>query len=121
MLQKLLITLSILVAIPILLFLVLVFYPRPVDETPAWVFEGDAATIDYCDLPVLDGSGLMAADIPQGHTPNCGWTKFPQPILKYCTEPLSEGAADQRGLWQQVEGGRMGHIERVESSSPRAA
>ena len=119
MLKKLLIALSILVAIPILLFLVLLFYPRPVDETPAWVFEGDSATIDYCDLPVLDGSGLMAADIPQGHTPNCGWTKFPQPILKYCTEPLSEGAADQRGLWQQVEGGRIGHIERVEQCGNR--
>ena len=64
MLKKLLITSSILVAIPILLFLALVFYPRPVDETPAWVFEGDAATIDYCDLPVLDGRPSVEMPIP---------------------------------------------------------
>ena len=46
--------LSVLVAIPVLLVLALFFYPRPYDETPAWVFEDDAASLDYCALPVLD-------------------------------------------------------------------
>lgn len=111
--------LGILLLIPCILFLALVFYPRPIDETPAWVFEGDARTIDYCDLPTLDGSGLLAADIPQGHTPECGWKIFPQPILRDCTEPLPEGAEDLRGLWQQAEGGRAGHVERVEQCGNR--
>ena len=115
----LLLVLSVLVAIPVLLALVLLFYPRPHDETPAWVFEGDASTIDYCALPILDGSGLLAAEIPQGHTPDCGWEKFPQPILKGCTEPLMEGADDLRGLWRQTEGGSVGHIERIEQSGNR--
>ena len=74
--------LSVVVAIPVLLVLALFFYPRPLDETPAWVFEGDAASLDYCALPALDGSGLTAAEIPQGHTPNCGYAEFQQPILK---------------------------------------
>ena len=108
-----------LVAIPFLFVLALFFYPRPHDETPAWVFEGDAASLDYCALPALDGSGLTAAEIPQGHTPNCGYEKFPQPILRGCTEPLMEGADDLRGLWQQTSGGRVGHIERIEQCGNR--
>ena len=85
MFRRILVALGVLAAIPFLLFLVMLLYPRPVDGTPAWVFEGDSSTIDYCQLPVLDGSGLLAADIPQGHTPDCGWERFPQPILKFCT------------------------------------
>ena len=69
---------------PILLAMILLFYPRPEDHTPARIFEGDAHAIDYCDLPVLDGSGLMAGDFPQGHTPNCGYEKFPMPVLAGC-------------------------------------
>ena len=111
--------LSVLVAIPVVLVLTLFFYPRPHDETPAWVFEGDASTIDYCARPILDGSGISAAEIPQGHTPNCGYDKFPQPILKGCTEPLMEGADDLRGLWRQTKGGRIGHIERIEQCGNR--
>jgi hypothetical protein len=111
--------LAFLVSIPVIFLLVILFYPRPMDETPAWVFEGDASGIDYCDLPILDGSGQWAADIPQGHTPGCGWKKFPQPTLKYCREPLSEGARDLRGLWQHVDGGPMGHLERIEQCGNR--
>jgi len=114
-----LIVAAIVVAIPVVLFIVLLVYPRPIDNTPAWVFEGDSSNIDYCELPVLDGKGLLAKDIPQGHTPGCGWVKFPQPILRDCTEPLSHGAADLRGLWQQAEGGRIGHVERIEQCGNR--
>jgi hypothetical protein len=110
---------ALVIDIPIVIFALLLFYPRPADKTPAWVFEGDSSNIDYCELPVLDGKGLLAKDIPQGHTPGCGWTKFPQPILRDCTEPLSEGSSDLRGLWQQVEGGRSGHVERVEQCGNR--
>ena len=104
------------IAVPVILFITLLAYPRPVDNTPDWVFEGDAGLIDYCDLPNLDGSGLLAKDFAQGHTPNCGYTRFPQPILRGCTEPLPEGASDLRGLWQQVGGG---HVERVEQCGNR--
>jgi hypothetical protein len=119
MLRILLVVLCVVAAIPVVLFTGLLLYPRPVDHTPDWVFEGDSSTIDYCELPLLDGSGLMAGDFAQGHTPDCGWKKFPQPILRGCTEPLSEGSDDLRGLWQQVEGGRAGHVERVEQCGNR--
>lgn len=115
--KKLLI--GVLLVIPPLAIVGLFLYPRPVDHTPAWVFEGDAGEIDFCDLPVLDGSGLLARDIPQGHTPGCGYKKFPQPVLRDCTEPLPEGASDFRGLWQQIEGGRQGHVERIEQCGNR--
>lgn len=119
MLKIFLVVVCTLVMIPCLLFTGLLLYPRPVDKTPAWVFEGDSSGIDYCDLPLLDGSGLLAKDFMQGHTPGCGWKTFPQPVLRGCTEPLSEGADDLRGLWQQVEGGRAGHVERVEQCGNR--
>jgi hypothetical protein len=63
----------------------------------------------------------MAADLPQGHTPDCGYEKFPMPILAGCTEPLPEGATDLRGLWTIKEGslGRPGHFERIEQCGNR--
>jgi len=63
------------------------------------VLAGDGSTVDYCALPELDGSGLMATDIPKGNTPGCAYEHFPMPILADCTEPLVEGAQDIRGLW----------------------
>jgi hypothetical protein len=103
-----------------LLVLTVFFYPRPVDHTPAWVFEGNAADINYCELPLLDNSGLMASDIAQGHTPGCGYDQFPQPILRGCTETLSAGATDLRGLWQQIgAGGFVDHVERIEQCGNR--
>ena len=80
---------------------------------------GDGSAINYCDLPVLDGSGKMAAEIPKGNTPGCGYAHFPLPILAQCTEPLPEGAADIRGLWLGVEGGHAGHVERGEQCGNR--
>jgi len=40
------------------------------------------------------------------------------PILAQCTEPLSAGAADIRGLWLGVTG-KVGHVERVEQCGSR--
>lgn len=107
--------------LPVLAILALLFTPRPENLTPAHVYEGDAHAIDYCDLPALDGSGLSADDIPQGHTPDCGYEKFPMPILAGCTEPLPEGAADFRGLWRikDASPGRTGHFERIEQCGNR--
>ncbi len=68
---------------------------------------------------MLDGSGKIAADIPKGNTPGCAYSHFPLPILAECTEPLIEGADDIRGLWQGVEGGHIGHVERVEQCGRR--
>ena len=119
MLRKLLITIAALLSIPVLLFLTAWLYPRPVDTTPPWVFEGDASAINYCDLPVLDSSGLMAKDIPKAYTPGCGYTQFPQPILNGCTEPLPEGAQDIRGLWQSVDPKLPNHVERIEQCGDR--
>ena len=61
----------------------------------------------------------MAKDIPQAHTPGCGYTQFPQPILKDCTEPLPEGAQDIRGLWQSVDSQFPDHVERIEQCGDR--
>ena len=117
--RKLLIATTVLISLPILLFLLAWLYPRPVDTTPSWVFDGDGTKINYCELPVLDGSGLMAKDIPQAFTPGCGYTVFPQPILKGCTEPLPEGAQDIRGLWQSIDPLMPDHVERVEQCGDR--
>ncbi len=97
----------------------LFFSARPPLTTDPATLAGDGSTIDYCDLPVLDGSGKEAADIPKGNTPGCGYSHFPLPILAECTEPLVEGAADIRGLWMGVEGAHTGHVERVEQCGRR--
>ena len=70
------------------------------------VLAGDGSTVDYCALPELDGSGLMATDIPKGNTPGCAYEHFPMPILADCTEPLVDGAQDIRGLESCIRQGR---------------
>jgi hypothetical protein len=94
------------------------FSPRPPLTIDPATLAGDGSTINYCDLPELDGRGKMAADIPKGNTPGCGYSHFPLPILAQCTEPLPEGAADIRGLWIGRTG-RVGHVERVEQCGER--
>jgi hypothetical protein len=97
----------------------LFFSARPPLTTDPAVLAGDGATVDYCELPVLDGSGKLAADIAKGNTPGCAYSHFPLPILAQCTEPLAPGAADIRGLWLAVDGPRTGHLERVEQCGRR--
>ena len=46
--------------------------PRPVNTTDPTIFLQNGATVDYCDLPALDGSGKEANDIPKAYTPGCG-------------------------------------------------
>lgn len=100
----------------LLAFWALFFSPRPPVTTDPATLAGDGSVINYCELPVLDGNGKVAADIPKGNTPGCSYTHFPLPILAECTEPLVEGAADIRGLWQEVGGG---HVERIEQCGRR--
>jgi hypothetical protein len=97
----------------------LFFSARPPLTTDPATLAGDGSAIDYCTLPELDGSGLLAADIAKGNTPGCSYDHFPLPILADCTEPLVEGAADIRGLWLGVEGGHTGHVERIEQCGRR--
>ena len=80
---------------------------------------GDGSALNYCELPVLNRSGLSAADIPKGNTPGCGYDYFPLPILAACTEPLPAEADDIRGLWRGVSGGHVGHVERIEQCGSR--
>ena len=100
-------------------FWMLFFSSRPPLTTDPATLAGDGSLINYCELPVLDGSGTVAADIPKGNTPGCSYSHFPLPILANCTEPLAAGAADIRGLWIGVEGGNVGHVERVEQCGSR--
>jgi hypothetical protein len=97
----------------------LYFSSRPALTTDPATLAGDGSTVNYCELPALDGSGKMAADIAKGNTPNCAYSHFPLPILAQCTEPLVAGAADIRGLWVGVEGGHTGHVERIEQCGRR--
>lgn len=92
---------------------------RPPLTTDPATLAGDGSVIDYCELPILNGQGKGAADIPKGNTPGCSYQHFPLPILAECTEPLIEGADDIRGLWLGVEGGHAGHVERVEQCGRR--
>lgn len=95
------------------------FSERPPLMTDPATLAGDGSTINYCELPELDGSGKQAGDIPKGNTPGCAYEHFPLPILAECTEPLPEEAADIRGLWIGVKGGHVGHVERVEQCGSR--
>ena len=90
----------------------------PLTIDPA-TLAGDGSMINYCELPELTGDGKHAIDIPKGNTPGCSYSHFPLPILAQCTEPLPDGAADIRGLWIGVEGGHVGHVERVEQCGNR--
>ena len=111
-----------LLAIMTVLLIGLLFYaflvPRPVDTTDPTVFLQDGRSLDYCELPQLDGSGKLANDIPKAYTPGCSYTTIPMPILADCTEPLAEGVVDMRGLWLGVSG-RVGHLERIEQCGNR--
>lgn len=100
-------------------FWALFFSPRPPLTTDPATLAGDGSTLNYCELPVLDGNGLRAADIPKGNTPGCGYSHFPLPILRDCREPLPPEADDIRGLWLGIEGKHIGHVERVEQCGSR--
>jgi len=100
-------------------FWIMFFSERPPVMTDPVTLAGDGSQINYCEMPVLDGSGKMAIDIPKGNTPGCAYDHFPLPILADCTEPLPEVADDIRGLWIGVEGGHVGHVERVEQCGSR--
>lgn len=111
--------LALLLGTVLLLFWFAFFSPRPPLTIDPATLAGDGSVLNYCDLPALDGSDRMAADIPKGNTPGCGYAHFPLPILAQCTEPLPEGADDIRGLWIGVEGDYVGHVERVEQCGSR--
>ena len=104
------------------LVIVFLFYafalPRPADTTDPAIFMKDGRSLNYCDLPVLDGSGKSANDIPKAYTPGCSYTTIPMPILAECTEPLAEGVVDMRGLWLGISDGDE-HLERIEQCGNR--
>ena len=119
MLGRIALKLSAVIALIIIGALWLAFFSaRPPLATDPATLAGDGSVINYCALPQLDGSGPLAKDIAKGNTPGCAYDHFPLPILRQCTEPLAEGAADIRGLWIGVSG-KVGHIERVEQCGSR--
>ncbi|MEE2683213.1 MAG: hypothetical protein VYD77_04700 [Actinomycetota bacterium] len=42
-------------------------------------------------------------DIPVAHTPDGGWTDFPELILEHCVDELIDNAIDMRGMWEVTE------------------
>jgi hypothetical protein len=97
----------------------LFFSERPPNQTDPETLQGDGSALNYCDLATLKGEGLLAKDIAKGNTPGCRYDRFPAPILAACTEPLVPDAVDMRGLWQGVDGARIGHVERIEQCGAR--
>lgn len=93
--------------------------PRPPLTIDPDTLAGDGSVLNYCELPTLDGTGLLASDIPKGNTPGCAYDHFPLPILRDCSEPLPGDADDIRGLWRAISGARKGHVERVEQCGER--
>ncbi len=111
-------TLSVLIVIVTGAFWFIFFSSRPPLTIDPATLAGDGSALNYCELPALDGTGKMAADIPKGNTPGCSYTHFPLPVLRECTEPLTQGADDIRGLWRGVSG-KVGHVERIEQCGAR--
>ena len=117
--KKILLGLTItLLVFTVAVFWLLYFSSRPPLTIDPVTLAGDGSLLNYCELPILQGRNKMAADIPKGNTPGCGYTHFPLPVLAACTEPLAKGAADIRGLWLGVEG-KVGHLERIEQCGAR--
>jgi hypothetical protein len=94
---------------------VVVFYlwPRPPDTTDPRIFAGDAVEVDHCDLPVLDGDGLRADDIPKAFTPGCGYERFPMPTV----------ASRSRRVWWTCEacGSPTADLDRATSNASSSA
>jgi hypothetical protein len=111
--------LSVLTTLAAFLFWLAFFSSRPSLTIDPATLAGDGSALNYSELPELDGSVKMAAEIAKGNTPACGYDRFPLPVLADCTEPLPEGAADIRGLWIGVQGEHIGHLERVEQCGSR--
>ena len=112
-------SLAVLIACFLIAFWGIFFSPRPPLTTDPATLAGDGSVINHCELPILDGGGKLAGDIPKGNTPGCSYAHFPLPILADCTEPLVAGADDIRGLWLGVAGGHVGHVERIEQCGRR--
>lgn len=111
-------TIATLALLLVVAFSMAYFSARPPLHTDPATLAGDGSTINYCELPVLDGSGKLAIEIAKGNTPGCRYDHFPLPVLRECTEPLPDNAADLRGLWIGVTG-KIGHVERIEQCGPR--
>jgi hypothetical protein len=85
-------------------------FPRPTDPR------------DYSPVtlaPDLESATVLAGDIPYANTPVPRYTKFPEPMLAGCNEPLPEGVVDLRGVWEVYEGPLKGHVERIEQCGDR--
>ncbi len=75
--------------------------------------------LDYV-LPELDGSGPATADFPLGKTqPGASLDVWPARVLDHCTEPLTPGVPDLRGVWEVYAGRMKGHVERIEQAGNR--
>jgi hypothetical protein len=80
-----------------------------------------------CFTPVPPPSAdlVLADDIPVAYTPvfedgSCGFEDWPATFLDDCSEPLTDDAADHRGLWQAVSG-NVGTLLRIEQCGDRVA
>ena len=117
-LRKILIRTALAMAVLLLAGVWLAFFTaRPPLTTDPATLAGDGSSLNYCELPALDGRGKKAVDIAKGNS-RMQLRSLPLPILRECTEPLAPNAADIRGLWRGISG-KVGHVERVEQCGSR--
>ena len=55
---------------------------RPSDTTDPAIFMQDGRSVNYCDLPELDGSGKSADDIPKAYTPGVATQPYRCPFCR---------------------------------------
>lgn len=101
------------------LFFGMLLAPVRIRRNPPTAPEGP----EHYVVPTLVGdagsSSVRAADVPKMKTPEGRWRDWPPMVLADCDEPLVEGAADLRGVWQAHSGSLKGHIERIEQAGDR--
>ena len=93
--------------------------PRPPLTIDPETLAGDGSTLNYCELPALDSTGLLAMDIPKETLQAAPTITSHCPYCEIAQSPLPEGADDIRGLWRAIGGARTGHVERVEQCGER--
>merc|ERR1712048_710507 len=87
----------------------------------------ETMSIVSCFIVLVVAQSKHVDEIPRAHTPRvgsvwpfqkCGYGKdpedMPEPILGNCSDPISVGIPDFRGLWQDDR-----HIERIEQCGDR--
>ena len=107
-----------LTSLPVILFLLAWLYPRPLDTTLPSVFDGDGTEIDYCKMPDLDDSGMLARAFLRHLRQDAG-IQFSATHFRRVYRILTKERSDIRGLWQSIDPRLPDHVEHIEQCGDR--